>query len=102
MQLFAREMCEQRLPKGMFVEELAGPTLDTMGKALRTLCPKLAQTSMQQCIISVIAQLVQVIHIKGVFEGHEGILLTAFDIPKAIEHIVKFSAAGIRDCEKGK
>ena len=99
MQLFTREMSEQRLPKGMFMEELAGPTLGSMGKALGTLCPKLDETSRQSCIISIIAQLVQIIHIKGMFEGGENLQLAIMDIPKAIEHIVKFSAAGIRTCE---
>lgn len=96
MQLFAREMFERRLPKGMFVKELAGPTLAVLRGALQTICPYLDETATQQSIMSVVAQLIHVIRLKGMLEGGEEIKLIAFDIDRTIEHIVMFSAAGIR------
>ena len=99
MKLFTREMLEQRLSMGFFVEELAVPTLKGMEDALAKLCPDLDETRVQPCIISIIAQLVQIIHVKNMFEGEDNIQLPAFDIPEAIEHIVAFSAAGIRGLE---
>lgn len=98
MDLFAREMVDRRLPAGLFVEELAGPTLAALGQALRLVCPGLGETAAKQCIMSLIAQLVHAVHIKAMFEGKASLDSPAFDIPGVIEHIVKFSAAGICAC----
>ncbi len=100
MKLFAREIFEQRLPKAMFVNELVGPTLDALGSALKKLCPYLDEQAAQHCIISLISQLVHIIHAKGILGGHDGLDLPALDIPQAVEHIVKFSAAGIGSYQK--
>jgi len=100
MQLFAREMVDRRLPAGLFVEELAGPTLAALGQALQIVCPDIGETAAKQCIMSLIAQLIHAVHIKAMFEGTATFDSPAFDIPGIIEHIVKFSAAGICACRR--
>jgi len=45
--LFAREMFEQHLPKGMFLEEMAEPTLSALAEAIEILCPNIDQIQLQ-------------------------------------------------------
>jgi AcrR family transcriptional regulator len=96
MQLFARELVEQRLPKNMFLEEMAVPVMNALEEALRAVCPNLDKLTAQMCIHSVVGQLIHVAHINAMFEGEQGRVLAPFDTASAIDHIVKFSAAGIK------
>ena len=100
MQLFARELVEQRLPKNMFLEEMATPVMTAFGEAIITLCPDIDKSDVQKSIHSIVGQLVHVMHIKTMFEGAPGAIATN-DIDETIDHIVKFSAAGIRAYSKG-
>ena len=48
-------------------------------------------------VFSVIGQLVHLVHVKTLFEqGSDDLNLPVFDSNVIIDHIVKFSAAGIR------
>jgi hypothetical protein len=48
-------------------------------------------------VFSILGQLVHLIHVKTMFEhGGDDLNLPVFDYHELIEHIVKFSAAGIR------
>lgn len=100
MQLFARELVEQRLPKNMILEEMATPVMTAFEEAIITLCPDIDKRDVQKSINSIIGQLVHVMHVKTIFEGVQG-TIAANDIDETIEHIVKFSAAGIRAFAKG-
>ncbi len=100
MQLFARELVEQRLPRHMFLEEMATPVMAALEEAITAICPNLDKRDLQMCIHSIVGQLVHVIHIKTMFEGGQGAIAT-LEVEEAIEHIVKFSAAGIRAFAKG-
>ncbi|MFH1371753.1 MAG: TetR/AcrR family transcriptional regulator [Planctomycetota bacterium] len=100
MKLFARELVEQRLPKNMFLEEMAAPVMTAFEEAVIAICPNIDKRDVQKSIHSIVGQLVHVMHIKTMFEGEQGAIAT-FDIDETIEHIVKFSAAGIRAFAKG-
>ena len=94
--LFAREMCEHRLEKGLFMKELAGPTLEAMTIALQKIYPSLDGEAIQLSVFSLITQLLQIFHIRRMLEGQ----VVSFEIDTMLEHIIKFSAAGIRSYVK--
>ena len=100
IKLMTREMLDQQLPKNMFSDEVIIPTTTALGQALRKLCPELENSKVQFCIHSLIAQLVHVIRIREMFAQADNTNLPTFDIAKFIDHIVDFSVAGIRACEK--
>jgi AcrR family transcriptional regulator len=101
MQLFFRELAEQRLPRNMFLTELASPTLSAMEEAIAVICPNIAKNDILMCVLSLTGQLVHNMQIKVLFEKAEGHSITSIDIDKSIKHIVKFSAAGIMAYAKG-
>ena len=96
MKLMAREMIDQRLPTNMFVEEIVTPTMTAMQGALTKVCPGLEGTKVPMVVFSIAGQLVQLIHIKAMFEQLDGVEMPKFDLTEAVNHIVTFSAAGIR------
>ena len=96
MKLMAREMIDQRLPGNMFVEEIVTPTMTAMQQALMKVCPGLDESKVPLVVSSIAGQLVHVIHIKAMFEQTDNAEMPKFDLTDAVDHIVKFSAAGIR------
>ena len=96
MQLLFREMAEQRLPKNMFLDELAAPTLTAMEEAITVLCPNLNKHDSLMSVLSLTGQLVHIMQVRVLFEGAQGHSIASIDIDDAVEHIVKFSAGGIR------
>ncbi len=96
MKLMAREMIDQRLPGNMFVEEIVTPTMTAMQQALMKVCPGLDESKVPLVVSSIAGQLVHVIHIKAMFEQLDSAEMPKFDLTEAVDHIVKFSAAGIR------
>ena len=101
MQLFFRELAEQRLPKNMFLKEMVVPVMAAMEDAIVVLCPNLSRHDAQMGVLSTTGQLVHIMQVRVLFEGAQGHYITSIDIDDAIDHIVKFSAGGIRACEKG-
>jgi hypothetical protein len=51
-------------------------------------------------VLSITGQLVHIMQVRVLFEGAKGHSIASIDIDDAIDHIVKFSAAGIRGCAK--
>ena len=100
VKMLTREMLEQRLPKNMFATEMFIPTMTALHKALKKLCTTLNDSKTQLCIHSLIAQLVHVIHLKELFDHDDNPKLPTFDLDIFIDHIVDFSVAAIRACEK--
>jgi len=96
MQLFFRELAEQRLPKNMFLEEMAAPVMAAMEDALAALCPNLNKHDAQMSTLSITGQLVHIMQVRVLFEGAQGHSIASINIDDAIDHIVKFSAGGIR------
>jgi hypothetical protein len=67
-----------------------------MENALVIICPTLSKQDAQMSVLSLTGQLVHIMQVKVLFEGAQGHSITSIDIDDAIDHIVKFSAAGIR------
>ena len=101
MQLFFRELAEQRLPKNMFLDELAAPSIAAMEEAIAVICPNINEHDTLMCVLSLTGQLVHIMQAKVLFEGAQGHSIASINIDESINHIVKFSAAGIRAYAKG-
>jgi AcrR family transcriptional regulator len=94
--LMAREYIDSHLPTDMFVNEIVMPTITAISSALMRTCPNMDESKILLVVFSVIGQLVHLVHVKTMFEHCGNDLgLPAFDSNEVIEHIVKFSAAGI-------
>ena len=100
--LWAREMIDQHLPVNMFAQEMVIPTLTAMKTALVKACPGMDESNVPFVVFSIVGQLVHVVHTKAMFEQCDEAALPRFDLAKAIDHIVEFSAAGIRAYAEGK
>ena len=101
MQLLFREMAESRLPKNMFLDELAAPTLTAMEEAIAIICPNINKHDALMSVLSLTGQLVHIMQVKVLFEGAQGHSIASINIDESISHIVKFSAAGIGAYAKG-
>jgi len=101
--LWARECMERHLPVTMFTDEVIKPTLATMRTALVQSCSDLNESMIPFITFSLVGQLVHIAHVRAIFEqGDDEVDLPIFDLEKAIDHIVHFSAAGIRAYTEGK
>lgn len=96
IKLMIREMLDRRLPGNIFFEELIIPTMNAFSKALMKICRTLDRAKAQLVIISFIGQLLQTLQVKTMFEQIDNPELLKFDPTEAVDHIVRFSAAGIR------
>ena len=100
--LMAREYIDRNLPTRIFVNEVIAPTIEAMKGALIKTCPELDESKVLFVIFSFVGQLVHLIHLKTIFEQEdENLDLPVFDLNEAIDHIVKFSAAGMKAYSKG-
>ncbi len=96
MKLMINEMSDPHLPKKMFADEIAGPTLNALGKGIAMVCPGLEQKKIMLSIISIIGQLLQAVHINEMLNLSDIIGAPAPTLPEMVDHIVDFSVAGIQ------
>ena len=96
MKLMAREMIDQHLPENLFVEEMVKPTMAAMGQALLKVCPGLDESKVPLVIFSIAGQLINAVHVKAMSEQTNTAQMPMPDLNETIDHIVNFSAAGIR------
>ena len=96
MKLMAREMVDSRLPMEMFSEDVISPTIGAMQQALMKICPGLDEKQVPLIVFSIAGQLLHVIRLKGMFDHPPHADCYKFDLANAVDHIVKFSAGGIR------
>ena len=94
IKLMAQEMLDTHLPVDMFVDEVVKPTMKVMHEALLKTCFGLDESKIPLLVFSIVGQLVHFIRIETMFEQIESVI--KLDINDAVDHIVKFSAAGIR------
>ncbi len=102
IRLITREMVDRHLPEDMFLEELIVPTMAALQGALAKTCPGLEKSKARLVILSVVGQLIQALHTKTMFEHTDNPELPKFDLTELVNHVVKFSAAGIRAYAEGK
>jgi AcrR family transcriptional regulator len=99
--LMAREMVDPHLPPEMFLNEMIVPVMNALGEALQRICPWLTDRQVRLVILSVVGQLIQTVIAKGMFEQGDRPELPKLDLSESVEHIVRFSAAGIRAYQDG-
>jgi AcrR family transcriptional regulator len=98
LKLMMREMLDRHLPQDMFADEVIKPTLGAMQKALLKTCPGLQESRTALIIFSIVGQLIHAVRIRTMFGQSNGGNLPIFDLSEMVDHIIKFSAAGIRAC----
>jgi len=98
IKLMDHEMVEPHLPKNMFLEEMIIPTFNAMQNALVKIFPGLDKSKVPFLLFSIIGQLVHLIRVQTLFDQSYPVQLPGFGLDEAVEHIVKFSAAGVRAC----
>ena len=102
IKLMTREIIDPHLPRSLFIEKMIVPTIGTMQQALVKVCPGLETKAINMCIFSLIGQLLHLIRLKEMFDEDEQFGTLMFKFDQVIEHVVEFSAAGIRAASKGK
>ena len=100
--LMAREMIDPHLPEDMFLNEMIEPVMTVLAQALMKVCPWLEDRSVRQVILSVVGQLMHMVCAVGMFEHSSHPELSTLDFGQMVEHVVKFSAAGIRAYADGR
>jgi len=96
IKLMSREMIDRHLPPNMFVEEMIIPVMTALQQALVKICPGLEESKARLAILSVIGQLIHTVGVKAMFEWTDNPDIPKFELTEVVNHIVKFSAAGIR------
>jgi AcrR family transcriptional regulator len=95
--LMAREYIDKHLPADMFLKEIMMPTVTAMQKALVQTFPDLDESRVSFVVFSLIGQLVHLVHVRTMFEhGIDESTRELFSSVNIINHIVKFSSAGIK------
>jgi len=102
IKLMAREMIDRHLPPNMFVEEMVIPVMTVLQEALVKTCPGLEESKARLAIISVVGQLIHTVGAETMFEQADSPNVPKFELTEVVNHIVKFSAAGIRAYAEGK
>lgn len=96
MELMGREMVERRLPRDVFAKEMILPTMSALKGALLKACPGLDESRVPFVVYSVVGQLLHAIHARPIIDGQQDAGVPEYDLGKFIEHVVEFSAGGIR------
>jgi len=97
MQLIMSERLNQHLPRDLLVKELIEPIRSIMKDTLMQVCPNLNDLEADLCIHSIVGQLSHLIQVQKIYEeNRKKEDLPILDQEEALDHIVKFSAAGIR------
>jgi len=102
IRLMDRELVDPHLPSGMFAEEVMKPTLIKMQQALAKACPGMDESKVPLVVFSLVGQLIHTIRIKPILRWTDDEALAIFEPARLIDHIVAFSAAGIRAYVKGE
>ncbi len=100
--LMAREWIDHHLPVNMFLDDIITPTLNAMRSALIKTCPGLDELKIPFIVLSIVGQLLHVLHVKAISQQIDEAAFPKFDLAQAIDHVVKFSTAGIRIYVEGK
>jgi hypothetical protein len=92
----AREMVDKHLPQNVFIKEMILPVMTALQQALMRICPELDEVKARLAILSVVGQLVHTICAETMLEQSDNPEMPRFELAEVVNHIVKFSAAGIR------
>jgi AcrR family transcriptional regulator len=96
MRLFSRELLEPHLKSGTLQREVIEPVHRALVEAIQAVCPGLDARAARRSVHSLVAQLVHVVHMRNAPGILRGAGREDFSFPAVVDHIVRFSAAGIR------
>ena len=102
IKLMSREMIDRHLPPNMFIEEMIIPVMTALQEALVKTCPGLEESKARLAILSVVGQLIHTVGAETMFEQTDSPDIPKFELTEVVNHIVEFSAAGIRAYAEGK
>ncbi len=98
LSFFANEMIGSHLPKGVFLEEFIRPLVQVTTEGLNRTGPPLDPQTARMCMMSIVGQLLHTLKALPYFTSTEGPHMVPSDLGRHIQHVVRFSAAGIRAC----
>lgn len=98
MKLFTREMADPHLEPGTVRKAIVQPVQNAMADAFAELGVPLRGRAARRCVQSLIAQLTHVVQMRALEGERVGAGSGDFGFPQIIDHIVDFSAGGIRAC----
>lgn len=102
IKLMSREMTDRHLPRNMFVKEMIVPVMSALQEALMKTCPGLEESKAVLSILSIVGQLIHTVVAETMLEQTDSPELAKFELTEVVDHIVKFSAAGIRAYAEGE
>jgi AcrR family transcriptional regulator len=96
MALFDHEMHQPRVPTGVFLRDLVGPMLRITEESLRRVGIEIDRATTGLCMMSLVGQLIHGVKVhQRMLEDPESAGFPV-DLTSLLNHIVTFSAAGIR------
>lgn len=98
MALVSREMFDERLPHGVFLQEFIHPILDRAMTAMAEFGPKLEPSAARMCIMSMVGQLLHILRARHLFSDDDETLGIPGSLRDYVPHFVRFAAGGIRAC----
>lgn len=101
VRLLSRELLEPQVPPAVLLEELVQPVQTVLTEALLGLCPDLGSADAHRAIHSVVAQVMHAIYLHRLLEAAGSAQAAEFDWNETVDHVVRFSAAGIRALVSG-
>jgi AcrR family transcriptional regulator len=96
MLLIMRDMVEGHLPGSLIANRMIRPTLGALMGALDLARPGLTREKLQLCCHSLISQLVHTMQVQRLHERTDTGKLPHVSMENTVQHIVRFTAAGIR------
>jgi AcrR family transcriptional regulator len=98
MLFVSREISDQRLPDGLFLDEFIRPLVSRAVTSLERVGVPMTPDQSFYCVFSLIGQLLHAVKGRHMSEQIERAGDPPFDLESFLEHFVRFSAAGIRAC----
>lgn len=95
MELIAREMLDPHLPPELFHAEIVEPVRRALGDAIMEIAPGIRRQHAQLCVISIVAQLVNVVQQRRRAKLGASQPAALPPLEEWVRHIARFSAAGI-------
>lgn len=96
VQLLTRELAEGRMPPGVCDVELMQPVESALMKGLRILEPRLTARAARMAVHALTAQLFHLVHVARIQGSLHERTVHGLPFNETLEHLVRFSAAGIR------
>jgi AcrR family transcriptional regulator len=95
LELITRELLEPQMPLDFLLSEMILPLQETLAHAIEKTGPGVQSKMIRLCIQSFVAQLIHFVRIRRLAQAGENAQPFSLSLPELIDHIVRFTAAGI-------